>query len=47
MERHHKDLLIRHCLQSLYIPGLIVRTIGQDVYAVQVEGNKILDCDHM
>ena len=34
VERHHKDLLTRHRQQSWYIPGVIVRKIGQDVYAV-------------
>ena len=45
-ERHHKDVLTRHRQQSWYIPGVILRKIGQDVYAVQVEDNKILDRDH-
>ena len=45
-ERHHKDVLTRHHQQSWYIPGVIVRTIGQDVYAVQVADNKILDRDN-
>ena len=46
VERHHKDVLTRHHQQSLYIAGVIVRKIGQDVYAVQVGENKILDLDH-
>ena len=46
VERHHKDVLTRHRQQSWYIPGVIVRKIGQDVYAVQVGDNKILDRDH-
>ena len=46
MERHHKDVLTRHRQQSWYIPGVIVRKIWQDVYAVQVGDNKILDRDH-
>ena len=45
VERHHKDVLTRHRQQSWYIPGVIVRKIGQDVYAVQVGDNKILDRD--
>ena len=45
-ERHHKDVLTRHRQQSWYIPGIIVRKIGQEVYAVQVGDNKILDWDH-
>ena len=46
VEHHHKDVLTRHRQQSWYIPGVIVRKIGQDVYAVQVGDNKILDRDH-
>ena len=46
VERHHKDVLTRHRQQSWYIPGVIVRKIRQDVYAVQVGDNKILDRDH-
>ena len=43
---HHNDVLSRHRQQSWYIPGVIVRKIGRDVYAVQVGDNKILDRDH-
>ena len=46
VERHHKDVLPRHRQQSSYIPGVIVRKIGQEVYAVQVGDNKILEPDH-
>ena len=46
VERHHKDVLTRHREESWYIPGVIVRKIGQDVYAVQVRDNEILDRDH-
>ena len=46
VERHHKDVLTRHRQQSWYIPGVIVREIGQDVYTVQVGDYKILDRDH-
>ena len=46
VERHHKDVLTRHRQQSWYIPGVIVRKIGQDVYAVQVGDNKILNQAH-
>ena len=46
MERHHKEVVIRHRQQSRYIPGVIVRKIGHDVYASQVEDNKMLDRDH-
>ena len=46
MERHHKDVLTPHRQQSWYIPEVIVRNIGQDVYSVQVGDNKILDRDH-
>ena len=45
VERHHKDVLTCYRQQSWYIPGVIVRKIGQDVYAVQMGGNKILDWD--
>ena len=45
-ERHHKDVLSRHRQASWYVPGVIVRKVGQDVYAVRVRDNKILDRDH-
>ena len=46
VERHHKDVLSRHRQASWYVPGIIVRKVGQDVYAVRVGDNKILDRDH-
>ena len=46
MERHHKDVLSRHRQAFWYVPGVIVRKVGQDVYAVRVGDNKILDLDH-
>ena len=46
VERHHKDVVTRHRQQWWYIPGVIVRKIGQAVYVVQVGDNKILDRDH-
>ena len=46
VERQHKEVLTRHRQQSWYIPGVILRKIGQDVYAVQVGDNKILYRDH-
>ena len=46
VERHHKDLLSRHQQASWYVPGVIVRKVGQDMYAVRVGDNKILDRDH-
>ena len=46
VERHHKDVLSRHRQASWYLPGVIVRKVGQDVYAVRVGDNKILDRDH-
>ena len=46
VERHHKDILSRHRQASWYVPGVIVRKVGQDVYAVLVGDNKILDRDH-
>ena len=46
VERHHMDVLSRHRQASWYVPGVIVRKVGQDVYAVCVGDNKILDCDH-
>ena len=46
VEHHHKDVLTRHRQQSWYILGVIVRQIGQDVYALQVGDSKILDRDH-
>ena len=46
VERHHKDVLSRHRQASWYVPGVIVQKVGQDVYAVRVGNNKILDRDH-
>ena len=46
VERHHKDVLSRHRQASWYVPGVIVRKVGQDVYAVRVGDNKMLDRDH-
>ena len=36
MERHHKDVLFRHRQQSRYLPVVILRKTGQDVYVIQV-----------
>ena len=46
VERHHKDVLSRHRQASWYVPGVVVRKVGQDVYAVRVGDNKILNRDH-
>ena len=46
VERHHKDVLTRHRQASWYALGVIVRKVRQDVYAVRVGDNKILDRDH-
>ena len=46
VERHHKDVLSRHRRASWYVPGVIVRKVGQDVYPVRVGDNKILDRYH-
>ena len=46
MERHNKDVLSRHRQQSWYIPGVILRKTGQDVYAIQVGNNKTVERDH-
>ena len=46
VEQHHKDVLSRHRQASWYVPGVIFRKVGQDVYAVRVGDNKILDRDH-
>ena len=46
VERHHKDVLTRHSHQWWYMPWVIVRKIGQDMYAVKVGDNKILDRGH-
>ena len=46
VERHQKDVLSRHRQASWYVPGVIVRKVGQDVYAVRVGDNKILDRNH-
>ena len=45
-ERHHKDVLSRQRQASWYVPGVIVWRVGQDLYAVRVGDNKILDRDH-
>ena len=45
VEWHNKDVLSRHRQASWYVPGVIVRKVGQDVYAVRVGDNKILDRD--
>ena len=45
VERHHKDVLSRHRQASWYVPGVIVRKVEQDVYAVRVGENKLLDRD--
>ena len=44
--RHHKDALSRHHQASWYVPGVIVRKVGQDGYAVRVGVNNILVRDH-
>ena len=44
--RHHKDVLSRHRQACWYVPGVIVRKVGQAVYEVRVGDNKILDRDH-
>ena len=46
VERDHNDVSTRHCQQSWYIAGVIVRQIRQHVYAVPVWDNKILDRDN-
>ena len=46
VERHHKDVLSRHRQQSWYIPGVILRKTGQDVYVIPVENNKTVQRDH-
>ena len=46
VERQNKDVLSRHRQASWYVPGVTVRKVGQDVYAVRVGDNKILDRDH-
>ena len=46
VERHHKDVVSWHRQASWYVPRVIVRKVGQDVYAVRVGDNKILDRHH-
>ena len=46
VERHHKGVLSRHRQASWYVLGVIVRKVGQDVYAVRVGDVKILHRDH-
>ena len=43
VERHHKDVLSRHRQQSWYIPDVMLRKTGQDVYVIQVGNNKTGD----
>ena len=46
VERNHKDVLSRHRQQSWHIPGVILRTTGQEVHVIQVGNNKIVQQDH-
>ena len=46
VQRHHKDVLSRHQQQSWYIPRVILRKKGQDVYVMQVENNRTVERDH-
>ena len=46
VEGHHKDVLSRHRQASWYVPGVIVRKVGQDLHTVCVGDNKILYRDH-
>ena len=46
VEQHHNEVLSRQGQASWYVPGVIVPKVGQDVYAVRVGDNKILDRDH-
>ena len=46
LERHHKDVLSRHQQRSWYLPGVILRKTGQDVYVIQVGNNKTVEHDH-
>ena len=46
VERHHKDVLSRHRQQSWYIPCVILRKTGQDVYVIQVGNDKTVERDH-
>ena len=46
VEQHHKNVLSRHRQQSWYIPGVILRKTGQDVYVIQVGNNKTVERDH-
>ena len=46
LEQYHKDVLSRHRQQSWYLPGVILRETGQDVYVIQGENNKTVERDH-
>ena len=46
VERHHKDILSRHRQQFCYIPGVILRKTGQDLYMIKVGNNKTVEQDH-
>ena len=46
VERHHKDVLSQHRLQSWYLPGVILRKTGQDVNVIQVGSNKTVGRHH-
>ena len=41
-----QDVLSRHRQASWYVPGIIVRKVGQDVYADQVWDNNVVARDH-
>ena len=46
VERHHKDVLSRHRQKPWYLPGVILRKTGQDVYVIEVGNNKMVEPDH-
>ena len=46
VERHHKDVLSRQRQQSWYLPGVILRNTGQNVYVIEVGNNKTVERDH-
>ena len=46
VEQHHKHVLSRHRQPSWYIPGVILRETGQDVYVIQVGNSKTVERDH-
>ena len=46
VEQHHQDVLSRNKKQSWYLPAVILKQTGDDVYVIQVGNNKTAEQDH-